>query len=166
MSNTTLCLDIGSGTQDVLLYSPDMEIENCPKFVLPSPAIQIGRRIEAARLRGENIWLHGRNMGGGVTRFIRAHQKAGLTVTSSRSAAYTMADDLNRVTESGIELTDNCPDGFTPIRLTDSTKNGGATSLPQQNSPGRTESRPAHRITDSTPASQIAWADSNSGSPF
>jgi len=119
VSNTTLCLDIGSGTQDVLLYSPDMEIENCPKFVLPSPAIQIGRRIEAARLRGENIWLHGRNMGGGVTRFIRAHQKAGLTVTSSRSAAYTMADDLNRVTESGIELTDNCPDGFTPIRLTD-----------------------------------------------
>ncbi|WP_319468977.1 DUF1786 domain-containing protein [uncultured Pseudodesulfovibrio sp.] len=119
MSNTTLCLDIGSGTQDVLLYSPDVEIENCPKFVLPSPAIQIGRRIEAARLRGENIWLHGRNMGGGVTRFIRAHQKAGLTVTSSRSAAYTMADDLSRVTESGIELTDNCPDGFTPIRLTD-----------------------------------------------
>ncbi len=119
MSHTTLCLDIGSGTQDVLLYSPDKEIENCPKFVLPSPALQIGRRLEALRMQKKNIWLHGRNMGGGVTRFIRAHQKAGLTVTSSTSAAYTMADDLTRVTDSGIELVEECPDGFTPVRLTD-----------------------------------------------
>ena len=42
MGKTTLCIDIGSGTQDVLLYSPDTEVENCPKFVLPAPALQIG----------------------------------------------------------------------------------------------------------------------------
>lgn len=119
MVKTTLCLDIGSGTQDVLLYSPETTLENCPKFVLPSPALQIGRRMERLREQGGDIWLHGSNMGGGVTRFIRAHQKAGLAVASSESAAYTMADDLTRVTGAGIELTDNCPDGFTPIRLTD-----------------------------------------------
>lgn len=119
MGKTTLCLDIGSGTQDVLLYSPDVEIENCPKFVLPSPALQIGKRIESLRLQGKDIWLHGRNMGGGVTRFIRAHQKAGLKVASAESAAYTMADDLTRVTDTGITLTDTCPDGFEPVRLTD-----------------------------------------------
>lgn len=119
MAQTTLCLDIGSGTQDVLLYSPDREIENCPKFVLPSPALQIGKRIVALREAGKNIWLHGRNMGGGVTRFIRAHQKNGLSVATSQSAAYTMADDLTRVEESGIELTETCPDGYTPVRLTD-----------------------------------------------
>jgi len=119
VGNTTLCLDIGSGTQDVLLYSPDITLENCPKFVLPSPALQIGKRIEALRRQGRAIWLHGRNMGGGVTRFIRAHQEAGLAVACAESAAYTMADDLSRVTESGIELTDNCPDGFEPVRLTD-----------------------------------------------
>lgn len=119
MSETTLCLDIGSGTQDVLLYSPDREVENCPKFVLPSPALQIGKRIAALTAEGRNIWLHGRNMGGGVTRFIRAHQKAGLSVATAESAAYTMADDLTRVAESGIELTETCPDGFTPVRLTD-----------------------------------------------
>lgn len=119
MSQTTLCLDIGSGTQDVLLYSPDREIENCPKFVLPSPALQIGRRIAELTRRGVPVWLHGRNMGGGVTRFIRAHMKAGLAVAATRSAAYTMADDLTRVTEMGIELTDTCPDGFTPVRFTD-----------------------------------------------
>lgn len=119
MGKTTLCLDIGSGTQDVLLYSPDVEVENCPKFVLPSPALQIGKRIEGFRLQGKNIWLHDRNMGGGVTRFIRAHLKAGLSVAASKSAAYTMADDLTRVSDMGIELTETCPDGFEPVRLTD-----------------------------------------------
>jgi uncharacterized protein (DUF1786 family) len=119
MSQSILCLDIGSGTQDVLLYYPDKEIENCPKFVLPAPAIQIGRRIEVLREQGKNIWLHGRNMGGGVTRFIRRHQNAGLKVASSQSAAFTMADDLTRVAESGIELTEVCPDGFVPVKLAD-----------------------------------------------
>ncbi len=119
MAKTTLCLDIGSGTQDVLLYSPDVEIENCPKFVLPSPALQIGKRMEDHRMQGKNIWLHGRNMGGGVTRFIRAHLQAGLTIAASKSAAYTMADDLTRVTDMGIEMVEECPDGFTPLRLTD-----------------------------------------------
>lgn len=119
MGKTTLCLDIGSGTQDVLLYSPDTTLENCPKFVLPSPALQIGRRMEELRLQGTDIWLHGRNMGGGVTRFIRAHQKAGLKVTSTESAAYTVADDLTRVTDSGVVLSETCPDGHEPVRLTD-----------------------------------------------
>jgi uncharacterized protein (DUF1786 family) len=119
LHQTTLCLDIGSGTQDVLLHYPDRAIENCPKFVLPSPALQIGRRMEALREQKKNIWLTGCNMGGGVTRFVRAHQKAGLAVTTSTNAAYTMADDLTRVTDSGIEITDQCPDGFTPVRLTD-----------------------------------------------
>jgi uncharacterized protein (DUF1786 family) len=119
LGKTTLCLDIGSGTQDVLLYSPDVELENCPKFVLPSPALQIGRRIEDLRMRGKNIWLHGRNMGGGVTRFIRAHQKAGLKVATQKSSAYTMADDLTRVTGMDIEITDTCPNGFEPVEFTD-----------------------------------------------
>ena len=114
MANTTLCLDIGSGTQDVLLHTPDINLENCPKFVLPSPALQIGKRIEALRIQGRHLWLHGSNMGGGVTRFIRAHQQAGLSVASTEAAAYTMADDLTGLTDTGIELTETCPDGYEP----------------------------------------------------
>lgn len=119
MCHTTLCLDIGSGTQDVLLYSPDIELENCPKFVLPSPALQIGKRIAALTEEGKDIWLHGHNMGGGVTRFIRGHQKAGLAVAARPSAALTMGDDLGRVQEGGIELREECPAGFEPVLLTD-----------------------------------------------
>ena len=119
VADTTLCLDIGSGTQDVLLFSPDREVENCPKFVLPSPALQIGRRLERLRMQGEPLWLHGRNMGGGVTRFVRAHLQAGLAVAATSSAAYTMADDLSRVEAMGVTLADACPDGHAPVRLTD-----------------------------------------------
>ncbi|MDD3313066.1 DUF1786 domain-containing protein [Pseudodesulfovibrio sp.] len=116
---TTLCLDIGSGTQDVLYHYPDREIENCPKFVLPSPALRIGKRIAALREQGRNIWLHGRNMGGGVTRFVRANQKAGLAVAATRSAAFTMADDLSALELTGIPLVEECPAGYEPVRLTD-----------------------------------------------
>jgi uncharacterized protein (DUF1786 family) len=119
VEKTTLCLDIGSGTQDVLLHTPGVEIENCPKFVLPAPALQIGRRIQALTQGGVAIWLHGSNMGGGVSRFIRAHQQAGLAVAASRNAAFTMADDLVRLEQSGVRLTETCPDGYEPVRLTD-----------------------------------------------
>lgn len=116
---TTLCLDIGSGTQDVLLYSPDREIENCPKFVLPSPALMVGKRIARLTSAQKPIWLHGHNMGGGVSRFIRGHLKNKLPVAAQESAALTISDDLGKVSDMGIELTDNCPDGFEPILLTD-----------------------------------------------
>ncbi len=119
MNVTTLCLDIGSGTQDVLLHFPDREPENCPKFVLPSPALQVGRRIAALTSRKQPIWLHGFNMGGGVTRFVRAHLKAGLPVSTQTSAAYTMGDDLGRVEAMGITLSETCPEGFTPVLFAD-----------------------------------------------
>lgn len=119
MADTILCIDIGSGTQDVLLYSPHTEVENCPKFVLPAPARRIGEHIRQLTEKGRNIWLHGSNMGGGVSRTIRAHQQAGLAVAATRDAAYTMADDLDRLEASGVRLVDECPDGFEPVRLTD-----------------------------------------------
>ena len=34
-----LAIDVGAGTQDVLLFDPDREPENCLKLVLPSQTI-------------------------------------------------------------------------------------------------------------------------------
>ena len=119
MGRTLLCLDIGSGTQDVLLHDPDMTLENCPKFILPAPALRIGRHIKELRLDNRNIWLHGVNMGGGVSRFIQAHLDAGLQVAALPEAALTIGDDLERVERMGVTLTDACPDGFAPVELTD-----------------------------------------------
>ena len=57
-----LLLDIGSGTQDVLLARPGLEPENWPRFVLPSPARLLAQRIRALTRLGKSIWLHGQNM--------------------------------------------------------------------------------------------------------
>ena len=41
-----LSLDIGSGTQDVLLALPGKRAENWPRFVLPSPALAVAERLQ------------------------------------------------------------------------------------------------------------------------
>ena len=49
-----LSLDIGSGTQDVLLALPGERAENWPRFVLPSPALGIADRIRRHTAAGHN----------------------------------------------------------------------------------------------------------------
>ena len=63
-----LCLDIGSGTQDVLLARPGLECENWPRFVLPAPARLVAQRIRELTLLRRNIWLYG--LGGIVAPFV------------------------------------------------------------------------------------------------
>lgn len=113
----TLILDIGSGTQDVLYHFPDLEIENCPKFVLPAPARMVAKRIKD--LAGQPIWLHGRNMGGGFFRALKMHLKQGGKVAAEPSAAFSLGDDLDRVRDMGVEVCDAQPEGYLPVHLTD-----------------------------------------------
>ena len=115
----TLLLDIGSGTQDVLLYSPDIELENCPKFVLPSPAKMVVKRLGELKDAGRAVWLHGQNMGGGFGRAVSAHKEAGLAVAAHPDAAYSLGDDLARLEAGGIALTERCPEGHVPVYLSD-----------------------------------------------
>jgi uncharacterized protein (DUF1786 family) len=105
--STTSCLilDIGSGTQDVLLYQEGLELENCPKFILPSPARAVGARIRELTAAGKNIHLYGRNMGGGFWRALKAHQDAGLKVSADPEAALALGDDLDQVRGHGIDIT-------------------------------------------------------------
>ncbi|MFP4070617.1 MAG: DUF1786 domain-containing protein [Desulfovibrionales bacterium] len=116
---TALCLDIGSGTQDVLYYLPGEEIENCPKFVLPAPAVLVEQRIRELAARGRNIYLHGRNMGGGFTRGLREWVNKGGKVVAHPDAAMSISDDPQRVADMGIALSDTCPRGYAPVFCTD-----------------------------------------------
>ncbi len=115
----TLILDIGSGTQDVLYYNPDLELENCPKFVLPSPARLVAARIQELTARGRNIHLFGRNMGGGFYKAVKAHLEAGLTVSATRAAAYSLGDDLAKVEKMGVRLRETQPKNAIPVHLAD-----------------------------------------------
>jgi uncharacterized protein (DUF1786 family) len=114
-----LCLDIGSGTQDVLLYYPDREIENCPKLVLPAPARVLAERIREATARGRALHIRGVNTGGGFGRAVFAHIEAGLPVSMTEPAAYSLADDLGNLTRRGVEIRPDCPQGAEELMAAD-----------------------------------------------
>ena len=83
-----LCLDIGSGTQDILLWDTAQPAENALQLVLPSPTLLVARKIEAATTRGEAIVLTGETMGGGAcTGALRNHLRAGLQAYATPEAA-------------------------------------------------------------------------------
>src|SRR5512138_832636 len=98
-----LAIDVGAGTQDILLYREDIPLEGSTKMVLPSQTIIVGGRIEQARAKGKDIFLRGPTMGGGAsTAAIRWHLAAGLKVYATPLAAATINDNLERVKALGV----------------------------------------------------------------
>lgn len=115
----TLCLDIGSGTQDVYYALPGREVENCPKFVLPAPARLVSQRLARFTSMGRGVHLHGQVMGGGFYRTALAHLRAGLPLSAEPGAAASLGDDLAKVESLGVTITERAPAGHVPLHLTD-----------------------------------------------
>ncbi len=116
-----LAVDIGAGTEDILLYDDAQpRLENCVKMVLPAPTQVYAARVEAATRRGEALFITGDTIGGGaVSGAIRKHLEAGLRVTMTASAAYTMRNDLAEVRSAGITVVATRPPvGFQGTLLT------------------------------------------------
>jgi uncharacterized protein (DUF1786 family) len=100
-----LAVDVGTGTQDILLYDTERHAENCFKLVMPSPTMMIARRVKGATQRGQPLLLTGVTMGGGpCTWAVRDHAAAGNAVYCTPEAARTFDDDLTRVEAMGITL--------------------------------------------------------------
>jgi uncharacterized protein (DUF1786 family) len=115
-----LALDVGAGTQDVLLYDSRRTPENCFKLVLPSQTQVIGQRIREATNAGRALHLAGVVMGGGAsTEAIAGHLAAGLPVTATPAAARTVHNDLDRVRAQGIVVQDDPPAGAVVVELKD-----------------------------------------------
>ena len=114
-----LCVDIGSGTQDVLLARPGLEVHNWPRFVLPSPARLAAQRIRELTLLKQPVWLYGENIGGGFGLAVRDHIKAGFAVYSTASAASALHDNPEVVRSMGVQIAEQCPSGAVPVPLSD-----------------------------------------------
>src|SRR5262245_45395703 len=100
-----LTVDVGTGTQDVLLFDSERELENCFKLVLPSPTVAIADRIRRATARGRRLVLQGVTMGGGPSHWATMdHVRAGLEAFATSDAARTFDDDLDAVAEMGIRV--------------------------------------------------------------
>src|SRR6202140_4567364 len=103
-----LTVDVGTGTQDILLFESGKTIENCFKLVMPSPTVIVAERIKRATERGEPILLTGMTMGGGPSHWAaRDHALAGYKVAVTRGAGRTFDDDLSMVEQMGFEITDD-----------------------------------------------------------
>lgn len=115
-----LLIDVGAGTQDLLIYEPGQPLESLCKLVLPSPSRIAGDKVRAATEAGRDIWLYGSLMGGGaITRAVSKHLKAGLKVFAQEQPALTLHDDLEQVKAMGVELSQAKPPETSPIACGD-----------------------------------------------
>ncbi|MEQ8220699.1 MAG: DUF1786 family protein [Candidatus Eremiobacterota bacterium] len=118
--NEILAIDIGAGTQDILIYEKDKYIENCVKMILPSYCSIISARIKEATKEGANIFLHGGIMGGHpLSSSVKKHIKAGHKVYSTAMAAKTFRDNPEEIKNWGIEIVPSNPGHCIELELTD-----------------------------------------------
>ncbi len=102
-----LCIDVGTGTQDILLFDSSIEIENCVQMVMPSPTQIVARQVRVATVARHTLLLAGVTMGGGPGSWaVEDHIKAGLSVYATPDAARTFDDDLERVAAMGVQVID------------------------------------------------------------
>jgi uncharacterized protein (DUF1786 family) len=100
-----LAVDVGTGTQDVLLFNSEKEPENALKMVMPSPTALLAQTIRSATRAGEDLLLTGVTMGGGPCGWAAEdHLKAGHRVFATPDAARTFNDDLDEVAAMGVEV--------------------------------------------------------------
>ncbi|HEX6291743.1 MAG TPA: DUF1786 domain-containing protein [Herpetosiphonaceae bacterium] len=102
-----LAIDVGTGTQDMLLFDSDGQVENSIQLIMPSPTLRIAQQVRAATRAQRPIMLYGVLMGGGPCHWaVNDHLQAGLPVYATPSAARTFDDDLDNVQAAGIYLFD------------------------------------------------------------
>jgi len=100
-----LAVDVGTGTQDVLLWDSEQALENCPQLVMPAPTMIVAAAIRAATAARLPILLTGVTQGGGPCAWaMEDHLRAGLAVYATPDAARTFDDELEKVAGLGVTL--------------------------------------------------------------
>ncbi len=100
-----LAIDVGAGTQDILLWEAERPVENNVKLVLPSWTTVLARRVKQATREGRPIFLTGNLMGGGpIVSAMKRHLRAGYPVYATPRAALTVRDNLDQVRERGYTI--------------------------------------------------------------
>lgn len=103
------CMDLGTGTLDVLYRDPDKLAENQTRYVAPSPALVHMARAEAA---GEVLYVDGWIVGGGpFAKALDARVKAGKRTILHPSVSAIVKNNEAVVRAKGIEISETCPPG-------------------------------------------------------
>jgi len=97
-----LAVDIGAGTQDILLYDTSLTPENCISLILPTPTRYFAQLIQEC---DQDLFINGNPIGGGaLSSCLAQHIKKGYRVTMTEEAAYTVRNNLREVASRGIEI--------------------------------------------------------------
>ncbi len=100
-----LAVDVGTGTQDILLFDTSGPPENSLKLIMPSPTQIAANRIRRATAAGRAVVLTGVIQGGGPCHWaLEDHLRAGLLAYATPDAARTFDDDLDRVQAMGVRI--------------------------------------------------------------
>lgn len=103
-----LAIDVGMGTSDILVYDSRLEIENCPKLVVPSATRVVAAQMREATAARRPILFTGTTMGGGPSgKALRQHLEAGLDIYADPAAALTFNDDLDLVGSWGVRVAED-----------------------------------------------------------
>ena len=114
-----LAIDVGTGTQDIMIYNTEKELENSIKLVLPSPHLFISQQINEIE---NDIYFERKIMGGRkIKQSILKHIKKGYSVVMEPLCARTIRDNLDQVKSYGIEIADESKDysSYTKIKMGD-----------------------------------------------
>ena len=100
-----LAIDVGTGTQDILLFDSEQPVENALQLIMPSPTQIAAGRIRRATAGGRPVALSGLIAGGGPCHWaLEDHLRAGLPAYATAEAAATFDDDLDNVQRMGVRL--------------------------------------------------------------
>jgi uncharacterized protein (DUF1786 family) len=117
-----LAIDVGTGTQDILVFEAGTVIENAVQLVMPSPTALVAERVKQATADRADLFLTGVMMGGGPDHWaVEAHLREGLRVFATPNAARTFDDDLDRVEAMGVRVVDaaDATDGARRLEMRD-----------------------------------------------
>ena len=110
-----LAIDVGTGTQDILIFEAGTVIENAVQMIMPSPTMLVAERVREAIRDHADLVLTGVTMGGGPSQWaVEAHLKQGGKVYATAEAARTFDDDLARVEAMGIRIIEEGEAGRLP----------------------------------------------------
>src|SRR3990172_8190754 len=100
-----LSVDVGTGTQDILLFDSTQPVENAPQMAMPSPTQIAAGPIRRATTAGRAVALTGVIAGGGPCAWaLEDHLRGGLAAYATPQAAATLDDDLDAVRALGVTL--------------------------------------------------------------
>ena len=100
-----LAIDVGTGTQDILLFDSTQPVENALQLIMPSPTQIAAGRIRRATASGRAVLMTGVIAGGGPCHWsLEDHLRAGRRAFATREAATTFDDDLENVERMGVTL--------------------------------------------------------------